>query len=106
MDGTPLSEWTIIPRSLVEEFAYFNIKTVENLANVHDGNALNHSSIITWREKAKKFLERAAEEADGQVLEALQVENASLQDQLSDLKAQVSALVTAQAEAAVADDGD
>tara|TARA_R110000824_G_scaffold194142_1_gene376659 strand:+ start:968 stop:1549 length:582 start_codon:yes stop_codon:yes gene_type:complete len=100
-DGTPISEWTMIPRSLVEEFAYFNIRTIESLAAVTDGNAMSHSGIHKWRTKARAWLERAAEEADGQAIEAMKSENEELKKRIEELGSQVSALVMSQAEASV-----
>lgn len=36
IEGTPLVEWPPISRSQAQEFAYFHIKTVEQLAQVND----------------------------------------------------------------------
>ena len=91
----------VIDLSLVEEFAYFNIRTIESLAAVTDGNAMSHSGIHKWRTKARAWLERAAEEADGQAIEAMKSENEELKKRIEELGSQVSALVMSQAEASV-----
>lgn len=90
--GTPLREWTPIPRSLVEEFAYFNIKTVEQLAGVNDGNVQKASGLFEWRQKARDFLERAEAEADGIKFDALKTENEELKDQVAELLARLEKL--------------
>lgn len=56
-EGTPLSEWPLLSRSQVEELAYYNIKTVEQLAVVSDGNAQAFMGMQGLKAKAKEFLE-------------------------------------------------
>lgn len=57
--GTPLAEWSVISRSEVLELAYFNVRTVEQLASLTDANAQNIGALRVWRDKAKSFLEAA-----------------------------------------------
>lgn len=61
LEGTPLAEWPPISRSQVEEFAHFHIRTVEQLASVHDGNIakmpMGTRSLV---QQAKAFVDVAA----------------------------------------------
>ena len=62
VEGTPLSEWPSarMNRSRVEELAYFNIRTVEQLAGVNDAQLQNLGmGSRTEREAARTFLEVA-----------------------------------------------
>ncbi len=63
LEGTPLSEWPLVTRSQVEEFAFHNIKTVEHLAGMADSNTINFMGMGTLKAKAVKWLEKAGEEA-------------------------------------------
>ena len=70
LDGMPLSEWPQMTRSQVLELEHFGIKTVEHLANLTDGNAQKFMGLVTYREKARAFLESAKEAAPMQQLHA------------------------------------
>lgn len=56
-EGTPLSEWSLVSRSLCEELAFFHVKTVEQLANMADTQAGKFMGLYALREKAKKWIE-------------------------------------------------
>ncbi len=68
--GTPLSEWPQVTRAQVEELKYFGVHTVEQLADLRDGNAQNFMGVLDLKNRAKAYLERAAEEAPAARLEA------------------------------------
>lgn len=62
VEGTPLSDWPQISRSRVEELAFFHIRTVEQLAAVHDVQLQQLGmGARELRERAKLFLEVARE---------------------------------------------
>lgn len=61
VEGTPLCEWPLITRSMAEEMSFMNIKTVEQLADLNDGLAGKFMGAMTFKQKAKKWLEQAAE---------------------------------------------
>jgi len=61
--GTPLAMWPQITRSQVEELAYFNCKTIEQLANMPDSNIQNFAGILSLRQKARDFIKYAKESA-------------------------------------------
>ena len=64
IEGTPLSEWPIVSRSMAEEMAFFHVKTVEQLASMSDTNGQNFMGINTLKAKAKAWLERSKKGAD------------------------------------------
>ena len=59
-EGTLLSEWPMVTRSQVEEFAFMGIKTVEQLAGISDANGQNIMGFQGLKRKAKEWLETAA----------------------------------------------
>jgi len=56
VDGTPLNDWASISRSQVEELAFKNIKTIENLANVSDTHVTSIRGLTSLKQKAKTYL--------------------------------------------------
>lgn len=94
--GTPLSMWPQVTRAQVEELAYFKIHTVEQLAEISDGNAQNFLGMNSLRQKAKDFLAAAK---DGSIVskmrEDLQERDsriALLEDAIEKLKARLDEL--------------
>lgn len=99
--GTPLSEWPIMSRSMTEELKYFGFYTVEQLSNADDGACARMPGLTTMREKAKIYLEAAA---GGSPIERVTKENQDLKDRMAAMERQLSELnaiaTTAKAEAA------
>ena len=81
--GTLLAEWPGITRSQVNELAYLNIKTVEQLASVSDSNAQNVMGISFLKQKANKFLETSKETATAEALAEMQAKYDELLERLS-----------------------
>ena len=82
LEGTPLADWpnSSLTRARVEELAYFNIRTVEHLAQVNDAQLANLGmGARALREAAAKFLE-VARHGTGP-LERLVAENLTLKDE-------------------------
>ena len=86
IEGTPLAEWPIITRSRVEELAFLNIKTVEQLANMPDSNAQQVMGFYGLKQQAKDWLEKA----NG--IEGMQQKLAERDQQIAALIARVEAL--------------
>jgi len=86
IEGTPLAEWPVITRSRVEELAFLNIKTVEQLANMPDSNAQQVMGFYGLKQKANEWLEKA----NG--IEALQAKLAERDRQMEALMARLEAL--------------
>ena len=82
-EGTPLSEWPIMSTSMVEELKYLGFVTVEQLAEASDTVCSKFAGLLTWKQKAKAFIEFAKGISP---LERMQEQLATMQDQ-----AQVSA---------------
>jgi hypothetical protein len=70
ISGTPLSEWPGVTRGQVEELSFFNIKTVEQLANMADSNTGAMMGLVTLKQKAQKYLTVAKEASTADALEA------------------------------------
>lgn len=60
--GTPLTEWNAISRSMAEELAFFNVKTVEQLATMADTQAGQFRQGLEFKANAKKWLDKANQE--------------------------------------------
>lgn len=92
-EGTPLTEWGGVTRSLAEELAFSNIKTVEQLAAVPDSLAGGMMGGMTLKTKATAWLERCKEDVSLERLEGeLQSRDMlldSLQQQLTDLQSRL-----------------
>lgn len=97
MEGTPLKEWPGITRAQVEELAYFNVHTVEQLASISDGNAQNMGPVLALRQRARDYIERAKSEAPAQALRAQLDEANSQRDamkrQLDEMSAKLDGLL-------------
>lgn len=96
LTGTPLKEWPLISKSLVEELKYFGFYTVEQLSMASDSVCSKMAGLQTFKQKAILWLEmskggapleqQAAEIADLKVkLEVAEQNNAALQARLADL---------------------
>lgn len=94
--GTPLKEWPLITKSLVEELKYFSFFTVEQLAEASDSVCSKMAGLQTYKQKAKLWLEHAKgaaplEKQAEQIkqleaaLEVANQNNAALQEKLSKL---------------------
>jgi hypothetical protein len=88
-DGTPLSEWPQMARSLVEELSFMNIKTVEQLANLNDSVAGRLMGGNNLKAKAKAWLDRADK---GLTAERLQIELEDRDLQLANMQLQLNEL--------------
>ncbi|MGE4259214.1 MAG: hypothetical protein AB7F19_07720 [Candidatus Babeliales bacterium] len=88
--GTSLQEWPAITRSMAEELRHFQIFTVEQLASASDTAIQNLGmGMRALREKARAFLEKAADNA---VTDRFAKENMELKDQLKMMQEQIKEL--------------
>ncbi len=99
LEGTPLSEWSLIGRSQAEELAFFNCKTVEQLAEMDDARCSGFMGIQALKQKAKDWLKRADEDAPAARLkEELEVRDAKIEElekTLADMSTKIDKLVEA-----------
>lgn len=91
--GTPLSALPGMTPSKVEEYKFFKIVTVEQLADANDQLGQKFMSFNQDKNRAKAFLEVAAGNAP---IEHMNQELAKRDETIETLKAQVEALVAAQ----------
>lgn len=92
--GTPLALLGMT-ESLIQEFAYFKVKTVEALADLNDAVASRMPGTHEWKRKAAAFVAAAKDNAPlvkvQAELEQRDTQIAQLQDALKELAAQVAA---------------
>lgn len=82
LTGTPLSQWPPMGRSLVKEWAYLNVHTVEQLAELSDtAKQAFGMGAAGWVEKAKAFLKVAD---DSSAVSEYVAENAKLKERLDE----------------------
>lgn len=89
--GTPLSSLPTMTPAKVEEYKYFKIVTVEQLAEANDNLGQKFMSFQADKQRAKAFLEVAAGNAP---IERMNQELASRDAEIETLKQQMSALMS------------
>lgn len=88
--GTPLAEWPIMSNSQVKELEFFNVFTVEQLAEMADSNVQNFRGMAEKKQAAQRFLEAAKE---GAPLVKMQAELEKRDESIGALQSQVEELV-------------
>ncbi len=105
--GTPLSLMPWMSPGRVEEYKFFKIVTVEQLANASDEGGKNFMGFQADKQKAKEYMDASQRGVGAQEMED---ELASRDAELAELKAQMAELLAAQAapevEDAVSDNAD
>lgn len=91
-EGTLLAEWPPISRSVVEELAFHNIKTVEQLASVSDALCQQFMGGGLYKQKAQKWLDNAN---SGLTVQKLQDELAQRDELMQQMQAQIDQLMGA-----------
>ena len=87
--GTPLSEWSILSRSRVMELQALGFRSVEDVRDVSDQHAAPIMGMMSLKERAKAWLDEAAELAQNEMLHA---ENDKLNSEIASLKLQLKEL--------------
>lgn len=82
--GTPLTEWSVVTRSQVEELRYMGIHTIEQLAALTDGNAQKFLGALGLREKARNYIQMSKEQAP---VERMNAELRKRDEEIASLKA-------------------
>lgn len=90
LTGTPLSAWPLVTESQRRELDYFNIRTVDQLAEVNDNFASSMMGVQALKQQAQKYLTAAAA---AQPIVAMQAELATRDNQIAALQDQVAKLV-------------
>lgn len=103
LEGTPLKEWGVISRSMAEELAFFNIKTVEQLAGLNDGHAQHFQGIQEFKRKAVAWLETTKENASVAKMQAELAERddtiKALSERVKDFEEKMEALINSKPKA-------
>lgn len=98
LEGTPLDKWNFLSSAQVEELKYFNIRTVEQLATVSDGNSQKFMGIQILRQRAVEYVNATATDAPiAQLQEELEQRDLKIQEQdnvIGDLISRLEALET------------
>lgn len=101
LEGTPLSEWPSMTRSMAEELSFINIRTVEALASVADTHMAKFRGLSTLKRKAQDWLALAEDDAPLVRLQGeLATRDATIAAQaatIEDLAARMSAMEATQA---------
>lgn len=90
VEGTPLEHWPVLSRAQVEELKFFNIYTVEQLANLADVHAQNYMGMNTLKTRAQAFLAQTEGAAEA---EKLANELKARDDRIADLEARLESLM-------------
>ncbi len=94
--GTPLSAWPAMSKAQIEELGFFNIRTVEQLANINDAELQKFSGLLVLKQKAKAFMDLA--EGTGSIdrlVDEMSVKDnqiAGLEDALAEMAEKIKAL--------------
>lgn len=90
VDGTPLVMWPVVNKSQVKEAAFFEVRTVEQLAELSDSNCKKMGmGYMELRGKARAWLLAAKDSA---VVTRQAAENDRLQGEIEALKEQIKEL--------------
>ena len=96
VEGTPLEQWPAVTRAQVEELKFFNVRTVEQLADMSDAHAQKFMGVNTLRRLAREYIKKGKAGAmSTQMIEALKAKDnqiAALQEALNSLQGQVAEL--------------
>jgi len=90
LTGTPLKEWPQMSRSQVKELEFFNVHTVEQLAEMADSNIQNFRGMAEKKQAAINYLEAAH---DGAPMVKLESELKKRDNEIDALKGQVEELI-------------
>lgn len=89
--GTPLKEWPGVTKGKIKELAHFDIKTVEQLAEVSDGGLAQMGPFRALRDAAKDWVAAAKKQAPTTQLRAemkdMAKENAAMKEEIAELRA-------------------
>ena len=89
--GTLLTAYPALSRTMVEELAFFNVKTVEQLANMTDANLAKFMNGQKMKREAQAWLDRASDDAAVAKLEA---ELAERDARLAELEKKMESLLS------------
>lgn len=89
IEGTPLKNWPMIPAIRVAEFNAAGVFSVENLADVSDGNINRLVDGRVWREKATAWLKSAK---DNGAAAKYAADNERLRNDIAEMRKEIEEL--------------
>ena len=94
--GTPLSHWLEMTPSKIKQLEFYNVRTVEQVANLADSSTGIMDDFYGTRERAKQFLLDANDKAKTSVLQ-MQIDAQAAQHatEIAEMKAQMAAFIAA-----------
>lgn len=105
-DGTPLAEWPQISRSQIEELAFLNVKTVEQLAIVNDKVCAQMMGGYTLKQRAADWLKSSNATALIANNEALKAQVKSLEEKVAKMLASMEKAPEIEAPAPISEEED
>lgn len=106
-DGTPLEAWPGFPEGMIRRCKDLNIRTVEDFATVTDaGLDRIGMGARMWQQQALAFLGNADRAAAAKKQTDLEAQNASLLEQLAEMKAEIAAMKKPKRGKAAAEDDE
>lgn len=90
-EGTPLGMWPAVSKAQVAELNYFNIKTIEQLADLSDEKAMKFMGIQALKKQAQDFLAAAKSNAP---LTKLRAELEQRDNEIALLKSQMADVIS------------
>lgn len=98
VSGTPLEQWPVISRSQVLELQFFNVRTVEQLAEISDTHIQKFTGMGKLRDVARRFIQHAEAAAPLSQMQAALDESANaLETQNGQIKALMTELASIKA---------
>ena len=67
VSGTPIEQWNALSKAQVEELRYFNVRTVEQLAEMADNNSQQFAGIQSLKLQAQAYLEASEKDKTGKI---------------------------------------
>lgn len=86
LQGTPLDAWGIMNLAQIEEYRYFGIRTIEQLASLRDDICQKIMGATALKQRAESFLQMAKDAAP---MQAMQLELKKRDDTISGLQTQM-----------------
>lgn len=92
-DGTPLEAWPGFPEGMIRRCKDLNVRTVEDFATLTDsGLERIGMGARRWQQEALAFLGNADRAAAAKRVTDLEAQNASLQEQIAEMRAEMAKL--------------
>ena len=92
LSGTPLEQWPGVTKAQIAELKYLNIRSIEQLVNLSDGNSKTIMGIEAIKRSAKAYLEAADQQKAANEIQAGKAKVEALEEQNTKMAARLEAL--------------